>query len=72
MNISTQQLDAAKRGEAVRLQADDVEVVLLRADLFRQMEIQQQADDPRQAYPAVLRAWDADDDPDSYEEYRNS
>ena len=72
MVISEQQIEAAKRGEPVHLQADDVDVVMLRADLFSQLQAGQAGGDPRAAYPAILRAWDQDDDtPEDYEEYRD-
>jgi hypothetical protein len=66
MNISQDQIRAVEQGEAVRLHADDVELVVLRADLYERLA--GVSDSPREAYPAVLKAL-GDDDPDQFLEY---
>lgn len=65
MVLSDELVEAAKRGETVRVTADDVEIVVLRADLFDSAR----QDDVRMTYPAVLRAWDRDENPDDYADY---
>jgi hypothetical protein len=61
MTIRTDHVEAAKRGEAVRLEADQVPLVLVRADIYERMR---ESFDPRDAYPLVnevMREDDAED-----------
>jgi hypothetical protein len=38
MNLPHDQIEAAKRGEAVKIAADDVELVILRADIYERVK----------------------------------
>lgn len=68
MNISDMQIEAAKRGETIRLTADDVEIVMVRADIFDQRG--STSDNPRATYAAILKAIDEqDEDTEQYLEY---
>lgn len=70
MEITKEQLQAAEQGEPVRLQTDDVELVVVRADVFDGLA--GVLDHPRETYSAVLKALDqADEDPGQYLEYLN-
>ena len=58
----------------VPVTVDGIDCVLVRADVFERVRSLLAAgggEDPRSAYPAVLRAWDQDDNPADYEEYRD-
>jgi hypothetical protein len=58
----------------VPVNVDGIDCVLVRADIFERLRdilAAGNSDDPRAAYPAVLRAWDQDDNPADYEDYRN-
>ncbi len=65
----TVDIDAAKSGEPIRVMAEGVEMVILRADVYDRVKRVLEADeiDPRDTYAAVLRAWDQDDNPKDYE-----
>jgi hypothetical protein len=67
-------IEPAKRGEPVRVTADGVEMVIVRADVYDRVTRILEADEinPRDAYSAILRAWDQDDNPADYEVYRQS
>jgi len=70
LSVDTQ---AAKSGEPVRVMAEGMEWVILRADVYDRVKQVLEGDtlDPRDAYPAILRAWDQEDNPEDYEVYRN-
>jgi hypothetical protein len=77
MNVTAEEVQAAKRGEAVRLTADDVEVVLLRADLYDRIKGVIYDDSPltpEERLALIQQAgnragWD-DPELDVYEQYR--
>ena len=70
VTLTKEQCDAVNRGETVNLQIDCTPCVLVRQDVYE--GARQNADSPREAYPAVLRALDLDDDsPEQYLEYLN-
>jgi len=67
-------IEAAKSGEPIHVMAAGVELVILRADVYDRVKriIESDEIDPRDVYPAILRAWDQDDNPEDYEVYRDS
>ena len=68
MHLTAEHIEAAKRGETVRLAADDVEIVVLRADIYEQHAASR--DNPIATYAAVLSVLDQEDeDPAQYWEY---
>lgn len=67
MNLTNEQLEAAEKGETVRVRANHVELVLLRADVYETLTAASES--PRATYPAVFKVVDQDDDPDQYLEY---
>ncbi|SFJ39326.1 hypothetical protein [Planctomicrobium piriforme] len=70
MNLSDAQLEAVKNGEAVRVDADNIEMVVIRSELFYRLDHTQEQ--PRSSYAAVLKVLDqADEDPGQYLDYVN-
>jgi hypothetical protein len=77
MNVTAEEMQAAKRGEAVRLTADDIEVVLIRADLYDRIKGAIYDDSPltQEERLALIQqagqraGWD-DPELDVYEQYR--
>jgi hypothetical protein len=60
MNITKEQLQTAEQGTPVEIQSEGREFVLVRKDVFEKLsEAKADAFDPRETYPAVLKAWDA-------------
>lgn len=75
MNLSSEQVEAIREGEPVRVTSDEVGTVcvVLRADVYDRVKnlIYDDSEmDPREAYPAVLRAWDEEGCPEDAELYR--
>lgn len=74
MNITKEQLDQAKSGQAVEVADDGDEFVLVRKDVFDRVRSVIEEWDPRDAYPLVNEAMRDDDakDPllDTYQKYR--
>ena len=72
MNITKEQLQTAEQGKPVEIQAEGTEFVLVRKDVYEKLS-QERPDefDPRETYPAVLRAWDSagsEEDESTYED----
>jgi hypothetical protein len=73
MILSADQLSAIQRGSPVPINLDGTDCVVLRKDLYDKVKglIYDDSEvDPREMYPAVLSAWDQDDNPDDYESYQ--
>jgi hypothetical protein len=62
MILTTEQIEAVKNGEPVAISPPEVgeDCVLLRADVYARFRKLLDDVDPRAAYPAILRAWDAE------------
>lgn len=71
MNITKEQLQTAERGTPVEIRAEGTEYVLVRKDIYeKRFDAKGDEFDPRETYPAVLKAWDAagsEDDETAYE-----
>jgi hypothetical protein len=61
MTIAADSIDAARRGETVRLEAGEVSLVLLRADVFERLR---DSLDPRDGYAFVNEVLREDDEHD--------
>ncbi len=73
MILSADQLKALQSGSPVPVKLDGTDCVVLRKDLYDKVKglIYDDSEmDPRETYPAVLAAWDQDDNPDDYESYQ--
>ena len=78
MQLTEQEREAVQRGEAVHATdaETNMEVVLLRPDMYERVRALLSDFDPSQAYPAIDEAWrEGWDDPkmadyDRYEDYR--
>ncbi len=73
MNLTKEEHQAIATVGNVPINIDGIDCVLVRADIFERLRslLTKGIDDPRAAYPAILRAWDAEDNPADYEEYRD-
>lgn len=73
MNLTTEQIAAIKGGTPVRIANSEIgmECIVLRADVYENAKSQVDEDfEPRQMYPAVLKALDScDESPEQYLEY---
>lgn len=60
MNLTNEQLQAAKNGEAVSIQANGQRFVLLAEEVYDRIKdlVSYDEMDPRDTYAAVLKAWD--------------
>jgi hypothetical protein len=75
MNLTAEQVVAVQDGQPVSVVPPEVgaECVLLRADVYARLKhlIYDDAEmDPREAYPAVLKAWDEEGCAEDAELYR--
>ena len=73
MILSRDQLTALDQGAAVAVTIAERECVVLRKDVFEKVPVLKYDDsemDPRETYPAVLRAWDQEDNSDDHEVYK--
>jgi hypothetical protein len=70
MNITTEQIDLALKGQAVRVSTDFGELVILNAETYDRIA-GLLTDDPREAYQSVLSAWDAEGSPDDATTYQD-
>jgi hypothetical protein len=77
VQLSPEQLESAKQGQPVRLHSDEVDFVVLRADVYERLRALLDKDfAPTDAYPAIDRAFAEDwndpkmDDYDRYEELK--
>ncbi len=75
MNLSGDQLKALQSGSPVPLNLDGTDCVVLRMDVYDKVkkliyDDSEMDPDPRETCPAVLAAWDQDDNPDDCESYR--
>lgn len=64
MNLTEQEQQAIEHGKAVPVLVGRTECVVIRRDVFDRVRSVIDEDDPRQMYPAVLRAWDSVGSPD--------
>ena len=62
MNVSTEQIEAIERGEAVQVTLDHTECVIIRKDLYDKI-------DSLEVCPAVLEAWDGSGSPEDSTDY---
>jgi len=76
MDLTNEQLQALDHGGAVPVIVDGRHCVVLRQEIFDRVKRAVEYDDsdmsPEEAYPAVLRAWDQEEDPglDVYQDYK--
>jgi len=70
MIITNQQIDSARSGQVVRVSTDAGELVILNADVYDRIA-SLLSNDPREAYPSVLNAWDAEVSPDDATTYQD-
>jgi len=70
MIITNQQIDSARSGQVVRVSTDAGELVILNADVYDRIA-SLLSNDPREAYPSVLNAWDAEGSPDDATTYQD-
>jgi len=70
MIITNQQIDSARNGHVVRVSTGAGELVIMNADIYDQIA-SVLANDPREAYPSVLNAWDAEGSPDDATTYQD-
>lgn len=61
MTVEINQFEAAKRGEPVRISADEVQFVLLRADVYERLR---DSLDPREGYSLINDVMRDDDELD--------
>ncbi|MEX0701209.1 MAG: hypothetical protein WD069_03860 [Planctomycetales bacterium] len=74
MELTREQHEAVEKGECVRVTIDGLDCAVVRWDVSetsQKMLNGVDQDDPRPAYPAVLRAWDSEDRPGDYDVYRD-
>jgi hypothetical protein len=75
MNLTNDQIQALDHGDAVPVLVDGRECVVLRRDIFDRVKgvIEYDEMSPEEAYPAVLAAWDQEEDPglDAYQDYKS-
>ncbi|MEX0714949.1 MAG: hypothetical protein WD066_00100 [Planctomycetaceae bacterium] len=74
MELTREQHEAVEKGERVRVEIDGLDCAVVRWDIFETAQRilgHADDDDPRATYPAILRAWDADDRPGDYDVYRD-
>lgn len=70
MIITNQQIDSARNGQVVRVSTDAGELVLLNADIYDRIA-SLLSSDPRETYPSILKAWDAEGRPDDATTYQD-
>ena len=72
MTLTSEQAVAVKEGEPVTVMPPEVgaECVLVRADVFAQLRYLVDEFNPRDAYPAILKAWDSAGSPEDGDLYR--
>lgn len=73
MTLSADQLKALQSGSLVPLTLDGTDCVALHKDLYDKVKglIYDDSEmDPRETYPAVLSAWDQDNNTDNYANYK--
>jgi hypothetical protein len=56
MNVTAEQLESLKHGEAVPVDVEHEQCVLILKETYEEMK--RFLEDPRHSYPAVLKAWD--------------
>ena len=76
MDLTSEQVLAIDHGDAVPIVVDGRSCVLLREDVFdrvkRVIDFDDSESSPEEMYPAIIAAWDEEDDPglDAYQEYK--
>ena len=71
MELTKEQIESAQKGEVVRVHSDSGEIVIVKAELYDKLAGLMYDDlDPRDTYPAVLKAWDAEGSPDDETAYQ--
>ena len=72
MELTKEQIESAQKGKVVRVQTDQGEIVIVKAEIYDQLAgLVYDELDPREAYPAVLKAWDAEGSPDDETAYQD-
>lgn len=76
MDLTSEQIQAIDHGDAVAVNVDGRQCVVLRQEIYDRVKRVMEYDDsemsPEEAYPAILRAWDQEADPglDAYQDYK--
>ncbi len=76
MVLTSEQVRAIDHGEAVPVSIDGRSCVVLRQDVYDRVKRVTDFNDsdmsPEETYPAILAAWDQDEDPglDAYQDYK--
>jgi hypothetical protein len=72
MELTKEQIESAQKGEVVRVQTDSGEIVVVKAEVYDKLVgLVYDELDPRDTYPAVLKAWDAEGSPDDATAYQD-
>ena len=64
MNLTSEQLQALDHGEAVPVVVEGRRCVMVIEEVYGRIKRVVEDADPRETYPAVLKAWDAVGSPD--------
>ncbi len=74
MELTNEQIQALDQGNAICIVVDGRECVVLRRDIYDRVKRVIECDEmlPEEAYPAVLAAWDQEEDPglNVYQDYK--
>jgi len=72
-NISEHDLEAARRGETIKVTVNGTDLVIVRADIYDRTKQAFNYDEiaPADAYPAILEAWDSVGSPEDAELYKD-
>ncbi len=77
MDLTSNQIQAVGRGDAVAITVDGRPCVVLRRDIYNRMKRLANYDESewnfQEAYPAILAAWDQEEGPglDAYQDYKH-
>jgi hypothetical protein len=71
MNLSPQQIEALDHGEAVPVVIEGRKCVMVMQEVYDRVKRVIDDTDPRDTYPAVIKAWDAYGSPDDATLYQD-
>lgn len=75
MNLTTEQLQAIEKGDPVHIEIHGKLCVILQEQVYDRvkniLEYDDSEMDPREAYPAMLKAWDSQGCPEDATDYQD-
>lgn len=72
MELTPEQIRSAQQGDIVRVNTENGELVIVKAEVYDKLAgLIYDELDPRETYPAVLKAWDAEGRPEDGTAYQD-